>query len=146
MSRAGLVTLLVAALAGCGDSDGDEPSRDEFVAAANRICREANERIAGIASETDDPVEVLERGTEAYRPYLDRLRDLGPPADLRDDWDAFLGGVEDAFALFPRLAAATRSRDREELSELTTRFAQIAGDTRPFAQQHGLDDCLPDQG
>jgi hypothetical protein len=153
MKTAALAVLLVAAAAGCGGSDDDAPSREDFAGSANRICREAEAKVNEIAEQTRarpglDPdeaaIEVLERGTEAYRPYMDRLRDLAAPEDLRDDWDAFLDGVQEAFDLFPRLAAATRSRDREELSELTTRFAQIAGDTRPFAQEHGLTDCLPE--
>jgi hypothetical protein len=153
MKRTVLALLLVALAAGCGGSDDDAPSGDEFADSANRICREAEARIAEIVEETRgraglDPdeaaIEVLERGTEAYGPYMDRLRDLTPPEDLRGEWESFLDGVQEAFDLFPRLAAATRSRDREELSELTTRFAQIAGDTRPFAQEHGLADCLPE--
>ena len=30
------------------------------------------------------------------------------------------------------------------LAELTAKFSEIADDTRPFAQQNGLSDCLPD--
>jgi hypothetical protein len=151
------LALLVLALAGCG---GSGPSIDEFTAEANRVCRDGEASVARIVEEERERIEreggdtdpeqaaadVLERATEEYEPYMDRLRAVEAPDDLKDDWDAFLDRIEEAFGLFPRLAEATRSGDREELTELTTRFARIAGDTRPFAQRHGLDDCLPEGG
>jgi hypothetical protein len=150
MRRLALVVLLVPVLAGCG---GDSSSSEDFTADANRICREAAAEVAEVARETPrsgDPqaaaADVLERGVAVYEPYMDRLRALEAPEDLRADWDAFLDRVQQAFDLFPRLAAATRTRDRRELSELAGRFTQIAGDTRPFAERQGLEDCLPRQG
>jgi hypothetical protein len=138
---AAAVALLLAALAGCGGSDG----ADEFAADANRICREGEARLAEVVEEAgSDASAVLERGTEAYEPYMARLRRLRPPEDLREDWTAFLDRVQEAFDLFPRLAEATRTADAQELSELAERFEAIASATRPFAEQHGLDDCLPE--
>jgi hypothetical protein len=146
------LALLVLVLAGCG---GSGPSEEEFAEEANRICREGEATVARtveqLQARTDADTQevtadVLERSAREYEPYMDRLREVEAPDDLKDDWDAFLDRIEEAFGLFPRLAEATRSGDREELTELTTRFAQLAGDTRPFAQRHGLDDCLPENG
>jgi hypothetical protein len=156
MARAAaLVAVLTAVLAACGGSD-DGPTREDFAAEANRICREGEAKVAGIVEEMQaqggnaDPeqaaADALERATEEYEPIMERLRRVEAPDDLEDDWKAFLDEIQEAFDLFPRLADATRSGDRDELSELTTRFAQIAGDTRPFAQRHDLDDCLPENG
>jgi hypothetical protein len=150
MRRLALLLLLIA---GCG---GSGPSEQEFADEANRICREGESRVARIVEEEQariereggDPQEVtagvLERSTREYRPYMQRLRDVEAPDDLEDDWASFLDQIEQAFDLFPRLAEATRSGDREEIGELTARFAEIAGDTRPFAERHGLDACLPE--
>jgi hypothetical protein len=141
MLRAAAIALLLVALTGCGGSDGD----GEFSANANRICREAEAQLAEVVEQAQgDPAVVLQRGLEAYAPYMDRLRALDVPDDLRADWTAFLDGVQEAFDLFPRLATATRTADAQDLSELADRFEAIARDTRPFAEQHGLDDCLPD--
>jgi hypothetical protein len=151
------LALLVLVLAGCGSSG---PSPEEFTAEANRVCRDGEANVARIVEEEQARIEregadvdpeqaaadVLERATEEYEPYMDRLRAIEAPEDLKDDWEAFLDRIEEAFDLFPRLAEATRTGDSAELTELTTRFTQIAGDTRPFAQRHGLDDCLPENG
>jgi uncharacterized phage infection (PIP) family protein YhgE len=167
MTRLLLVLVLTAALlAGCGggggggggDGGGGTLSRDEFVSKANDICRQGAEKINSKTQEIQDKIQqaktaedqqkavadVLEDTAKEYDPYLDRLGDLDPPADISADWKKFLGGINDAFDLIPDLADATRDGDKNKLSELTTKFSQIAGDTRPFAQKYKLDDCLPE--
>jgi len=159
-----LLVLSATLLAACGGGDngggggGDTLSQDEFVSQANRICKEGAEKInaktqevqgkiqqAKTASEQQKAVaDVLEETAKEYDPYLARLGDLKPPKDIADDWKKFLAGVNNAFDLIPDLADATRKGDRSKLSELTTRFSQIAGDTRPFAQKYQLDQCLPE--
>lgn len=164
-----IVALILAALAGCGGgddggsnggSDGDGPSREQFVADANEICRDGERKVAEITQDGQQELQQaksdkqrrgavadsLEQTSEEYRPYLDRLRDLEPPSDLADEWSSFLDGIAEAFDLIPELADATRANDEEQLSELAREFSSIARDTRPFAENAGLDDCLPDQG
>jgi hypothetical protein len=152
-----LVALALALLAGCGGDDSS--STAEFVADANKICREGEAKIdevsnaeARAAGEADSLEEqrqtvatVLERTTEAYEPYMERLRALEPPADLAESWKSFLDGVERAFDKIPELADATRAGDQKRLTALSEEFTQIARETRPFAEENGLDDCLPDQ-
>jgi hypothetical protein len=160
------LALGLVLLAGCGGGNddgggggGDAMSQEDFVAEANKICREGEEKINAKAQEVQQKLrdagndaeaqqkavaDVLEETAKEYDPYLERLGDLNPPEELQADWDKFLGGVNDAFELIPDLADATRDGDRDKLSELTTKFSQIAGDTRPFAQKYELDDCLPE--
>jgi hypothetical protein len=77
---------------------------------------------------------------------MERLRALDPPSDLDEDWTRFLDGVERAFDLIPDLAAATRAGNQKRLEELSEEFTRIARETRPFAEDNRLDDCLPDPG
>jgi outer membrane murein-binding lipoprotein Lpp len=151
------VVLALTLLAGCGG--GDDPSTGEFVADANRICREGAAKTDEIARQQQEAAgdlesleqqrqavaTTLERTAEAYEPYMERLRALDPPSDLDENWTSFLDGVERAFDLIPDLAEATRGGDQQRLTELSEEFTQIARETRPFAEDNGLDDCLPDQ-
>jgi hypothetical protein len=167
MARWLLTTAVALALiAGCGGDDnsggggGGELSQDELVSKANQICREGATKINAKAQDIQKKIQdaksaeeqqkavadVLEETAKEYDPYLEQLHDLKPPADLSDDWNQFLAGVDKAFDLIPDLADATRSGDRAKLQDLTTQFTQIAGDTRPFAQKYALSDCLPDNG
>jgi predicted nuclease with TOPRIM domain len=155
MGRCAVLLLTVALLAGCGGGDDDSPSKERFVADANRICREGEAKIADVTREQRGRLreavadrqaiaDVLEATTAAYEPYFERLRALDAPSELEEGWTRFLDGVGEAFDLIPELADATRERDREKLAELTSKFSEIADETRPFAQQNGLSDCLPD--
>jgi hypothetical protein len=144
-----LLALPLVLLAGCGGGDDSRRTKKQFVADANRICREGEARIAevardGAATSRRAIADRLEATAREYEPYLERLRELEPPGELEQGWSRFLDGVGEAFDLIPPLADATRERDRETLSELTTKFSQIAADTRPFAQENGLSDCLPE--
>jgi chromosome segregation ATPase len=151
------VVLVLTVAAGCGG--GDNGSTDDFVADANRICREGAAEIQEVTREQQeaagelDSLEkqrqavatTLERTAEAYAPYMDRLRALDPPSDLAESWTSFLEDVERAFDLIPDLADATRSGNQKRLAELSEEFTQIARETRPFAEDNRLDDCLPDE-
>jgi hypothetical protein len=156
------LTIVAAGCGGSGDGggngSGDALSKDEFVAQANKICRAGAEKINAKAKEVQTKIQdaksaqeqqkavadVLEETAKEYDPYLAQLADLHPPEAITADWKNFLGGVNEAFDLIPDLADATRAGNRDKLSELTTKFSQIAGDTRPFAQKYRLDDCLPE--
>ncbi len=151
------LVLAMTVLAGCGG--GDDSSTGDFVADANRICREGEAKIQEVTREQQETAgdlesleqqreavaATLERTAEAYAPYMERLRDLDPPSDLDENWTSFLDGVERAFELIPDLAEATRAADQQRLTELSEEFTRIARDTRPFAEDNRLDDCLPAQ-
>jgi hypothetical protein len=162
-----MLTFALAILTGCGGGDddsggggGDELSQEEFIAQANKICREGAEKIqsqtgevqqkmqdAGNDAQAQEKViaDVLEETAKDYQPYLDRLHDLNPPSDIDDEWNKFISGIDEAFDKIPEVADATRDRDRDKLQDLTADFQRIASDTRPFASKYKLDDCQPDQ-
>jgi DNA-binding PadR family transcriptional regulator len=158
-----VLAIALALLAGCGGGDdgdsGGGPSREQFVADANAVCRDGEKKIQEISEQGRQELEqassdaqrrdavgdVLEQTAEEYRPYLDRLKGLEAPEDLADDWSNFVDGITEAFDLIPELADATRENDEQQLSQLARRFSAIAEDTRPFAEDTGLDDCLPDE-
>ena len=152
------LTLALALLAGCGGDDSS--STGDFVADANKICREGEAKIQEVTREQSEAAgkpqsleEQRQRGGDgaggARRRRTSRTWSacgaLDPPSDLEANWTTFLDGVERAFDMIPELADATRAGDQKRLEELSGEFTQIARDTRPFAEDNRLDDCLPDQ-
>lgn len=141
--RAALALLIV--LAGCGGDGGGEPSRERFVADANRICREGEAAVSRRFDAERSTPDTLRAVADAYEPYLERLRALRPPPDLEGQWDAFLDDVEAGFALLPEIARAAQDEDADALQRIAERASDIANRTRPFAQRHGLEDCLAER-
>jgi hypothetical protein len=148
------------ALASCGDeeetattgSGGDGAGHGDWVAEVNRICRQNQADTQQIAEDVQDEVgtgakataEIIDRSTESTGELLDQLRDVETPGDVSDDYTAFLDRIEEGMELYPQLADSIR--ERKEDPELARQFEEIGDDTRPFAQEHGLGDCVPEQG
>ena len=139
------LALLVLLLAGCGGSGG--PSNEEFAAEANRICREGEADVTAIADQVEGAApeqvaDAIEESSREFEPVLQRLRDLEAPEDLRAGWNAFLDDIGQAADLLGQVADAVRTGNREDGAALAERYEEIARQTRPFAEQHNLDDCL----
>ncbi len=161
------LAFALALLAGCGGGDvegsdaggGDGATKEQFVAEANRICREGEQKLSSITKDAQEEIrqagsqreqqeavaDVLDKTVDEYQPVLDQLRDVQAPEELSEEWSKFLADIQAGFDKFPELADATRDGDREKLEELTADFTRIASDTRPFAERNGLEDCLPEQ-
>ena len=86
MSRLAHVLLgsaLAVGVASCGDSG---LSKADYVAQANEICAEADDKTDAIATPTQpaDIAPYLEKGVEIQEEALDKLEALEPPADDAD--------------------------------------------------------------
>ena len=124
-----LLALLIFVVAGCGDDDdepaADAPTKEEFVAEADKICADADEALAEVALEQypegpptgEDAVAFAE---DVFIPNLqgqhDDLAALTPPE-----------GEEDAFA--------------DLLEQLQTGIDEIAGDPESFVETDALEDA-----
>ena len=124
-----LLALLIFVVAGCGDDDdepeADAPTKEEFVAEADKICADADEALAEVALEQypegpptgEDAVAFAE---DVFIPNLqgqhDDLAALTPPE-----------GEEDAFA--------------DLLEQLQTGIDEIADDPEGFVETDALEDA-----
>jgi len=124
-----LLALLIFVVAGCGGDDdeqeADAPTKEEFVAEADKICADADEALADVALEQypegpptgDDAVAFAE---DVFIPNLqgqhDDLAALTPPE-----------GEEDAFA--------------DLLEQLQTGIDEIADDPESFVETDALEDA-----
>jgi hypothetical protein len=88
--------------------------------------------------------EIIDRSTESSGELVGALRDVETPDDVSDDYSAFLDQIESGIDLYPQLADSIR--EGKEDPGLAEQFEALASGTRPFAEEHGLNDCVPDQG
>lgn len=162
--RSGTLTAVVVALAGCGGGGGDEQAASsgerargdgvteaQWRAEVNKLCASnhlAAERLvrqlqAKDLSEKELTIQVLRRSAKMEGDMLDDLGAIPAPASIQPQFDRFVDRLGDALPLFQKLADAIEQGQNDP--ELTTAAARLAADTRPFATQHGLTRCLPDQ-
>jgi hypothetical protein len=159
-----LLLLLLAlgcalALASCGGDDeepatgsGSGSGNGDWTAEVNAICRKNRDETQRIAAEVQQDsgtgakatAEIIDRSTDSSKALIGDLRDVDTPDDVSDDYEAFLDSIEEGTDLYPRLADAIR--ENKEDKDLTQQFESIANETRPFAKEHGLTDCVPDEG
>jgi len=153
-----LATCCSLALVSCGDDEepaasGSGSGADgDWVAEVNKICRQNRDETQRIAAEVQEDVgtgakataEIIDRSTDSSKALIGDLRDIEPPADVSEDYTAFLDQIEEGTDLYPELADSIR--EGKEDPELAKQFEELANQTRPFAQEHRLTDCVPDQG
>jgi hypothetical protein len=140
--------------AGCGGDDDSDSNADvserKWAAQINAICRENRDRVGQLVLDVrgeglrgdEAGAEVLERSQAIQEELLDRMAAVDAPDDLQDEFDRFLDQLRDSLPLFDRLADAVRAGKNDP--ELNTELLQVAARTRPFATEHGLNNCLTD--
>lgn len=146
--RAGLAAISVAALAvaagGCGE-DGEQVSAEELIARGDRICAEGQKRFAevqatapasaAIAAEQTD--ELLQIATES----LNELRNIRPPDELRERYDAYLEARGRALELLEQGRDAAAAKDAEAYGEAQARAAAEQRERLRLARAVGFKTC-----
>ena len=146
-----VLTTSLALLAGCGGGDdgdsggGDGPSREDFVADANAICRTARRRSrrsrakgSRSSSQASSDKRAARRGRRPARadgrgvPPVPRppATTSSRPEDLAEEWSNFVDGITEAFDLIPELADATRENDEQKLVGADAQVLRHRGATR----------------
>jgi hypothetical protein len=135
---------------GCqGGGGGEALTKQQFVAQANRICADANRRVAAlpapdIASPTATP-ETIEEVVRIQRGALTKLRELDPPATdvpAIDEWldlvAVALARADDAWRALER-----DNRDAVNLANAEGRTAQQQADQ--LGRLYGATQCAEEQ-
>jgi hypothetical protein len=86
---------------------------------------------------------VFERSFPATRRYLNQLGEVQAPEAISEDYNFFVERLKQSV---PLIKALPQSLDNKRaLAVLQAEFKDVAADTRPFAIEHDLKACLPDQ-
>jgi hypothetical protein len=145
MRRALLLSVLApAVLAGCGE-DAEQLSAEELVSRADEICVESAARFdetqaespanPGEASEQTD--ELVEIASDA----LEDLRNLRPPDELREAYDAYLEARGASLELLEQGRDAARDQDEEAYATAQAEASAGLPDRKKLAQAVGLKRC-----
>ena len=149
IAAAAVVTMLVLAACGGDDSSGGsgEPlTQEEFIAAADAICTEADEKsdALGEPESLDDATQLLRDGVAIFEEQLDGLRDLTPPEELSASMDRaveLLGQVNDSIT---EAADAFEAGELADAEEILDGIEPVSDELDQIAADIGLEACGSD--
>ena len=135
----GVALCAATSLAAC--SGGSE--KEDFVAAADDVCRDADERIAEIRRLRGKKgvLEYVDQAKGISADLVADLRELEPPEGDTTGVEEMIDGVERATNLLEPLAQATLDQDADEVRELQQEVRQITDDVSELAESYGFEVC-----
>ncbi|MGH2984519.1 MAG: hypothetical protein ACRDK5_09750 [Solirubrobacterales bacterium] len=135
--------VAVAAIAGCGGSD--EVSAEELVQQGDDVCREVQERFTEIQAQ---PPANASEGAEQAGELLGvaddaqaELRDLEPPAELRDGYDGYLDARDELSDALERGKQAAEDQDGDAYGKAQEEAASGAPERQRLARELGFRVC-----
>ncbi len=94
-------------LAACGGDDA--LSRDDYVKQANAVCRDYNQKVAGLPEPQsfEDVPAFVDKGKALAGEAVGKLDELEPPEELKADHEAFVKEGREVSATADRIAATS---------------------------------------
>ena len=134
-----VAALAATSLAGCSD----DSAREDFIAAADDACREADEDIRDIVvpRAKEGVLDYVAQAQEISADLVADLRELDPPEADRRQIDRMIDLLERATELLEPLAQATVDRDVAELGELQQEVQQVTEEVSEIAASYGFEVC-----
>lgn len=134
------VSIPALMLVGCGD---EGPTKQEFIARADRICADAKQDLAKLGRPKD--IGDLERlSAEARRinaRVLKELRALEAPEEDRAQIRRMIERLEHATETIPSLTEAARAGDEAALARAARRIRVATEDASRIARDYGFKEC-----
>ena len=147
--RTTLIAVICFALAGglaaCGDDSSEQLSSEELISRADEICRGGIERFGEIQSKPpSNAVEAEDQTAELVdvaSDELDELRELRPPEELQESYDAYLESRARALDQLERGRDAAADRDTDAYVAAQSKVTADQGSRLKLAKAVGLQDC-----
>jgi Rad3-related DNA helicase len=139
--RSAQLLAAIAALLAVGGCGGE--SKGDVVAEGDKICREANDKLADL-EEPEDVSGLPDYAREA-RPIVEDavadLKALDPPDQDRESFDEFIEKSEELDDLLKELSEAGSGATDAELQEASERIGEVTEESNAAAEEYGFEDC-----
>ena len=137
--RAAAAVFLLVLLAGCGGGD----SREGFVDDVSEICRKSNNRVQelGTPESFTDTLLYARQAEDAVSDQIDELRELDPPAELEDQFEAYVATLEDRRRQLELLSDAADRTNMADIEGIGTELNELSRKAKPQARRAGLTGC-----
>lgn len=140
----GLLCLLGLTACGGGDS-GD--SKAEVVTKANEICSQAEQQSRAYTEDHDQPQSpeqvnaALAEDARITKQVADKLDELDPPEDGKENFDTFVASQQKSAALYDQQVNASKTGDDKEFLNSSEQLLDKTDDAKKSAEAYGLTDC-----
>ena len=153
-----LAALLIAGCGGGGDETEtttptvEEPTaltKDELIEQGDGICAEVNAAVGALtSSESSEATEAeeTEKVANLYTGMVERLQDLGAPADDDGSYAKFMGAAEELAKVEGEAKLAAEREDLEAIGETTGEAEVALEEFHSLAAIYGFEDCSEDPG
>lgn len=140
VTRVLVVAAALLALTGCGESGTNGAT---FVSQANRICAEANRRIASLPAINTiaDLLKTGPREISAANSAITKLGALTPPSATRGKVRQLISGLTEETALIGEVVAAARAGNVTQAQALAAQASARNASDRATATSLGLTEC-----
>jgi ElaB/YqjD/DUF883 family membrane-anchored ribosome-binding protein len=143
--------LVVLGLVACGGGGDDAPSKADFAADANEICKDAEEALQDVgrnASSPDEIADAVDKVIDETQKSVDRLKDLDRPdgaaGEAADKFvDALQSDIEDkGIPALEDLRDALKDNDQQAAQKAARRLQAIeTTDSDRLAREAGVKGC-----
>ena len=126
--------VLVFGVAACGGGDGDAPSKADFAASADKICKNAETALQNVGENAKSPDEVaaaVDKVIDETQKSIDELQDLDrPDGDAGEAADKFVDAlstdIEDkGIPALEDLRDALKDKDQQAAQEAAQKLQAI---------------------
>ena len=140
--------LIVLGLAACGGGD-DAPSKADYAADAERICKDAEKELQGLGegSSADEVAAAIDKAIEKTRSSVDELKELKrPDGATGEQAEEFVNAIESEIdkgvPALRDLGQAVKDNDQKAAQDAYRRLQEIEDtDTDKLARELGITGC-----
>jgi hypothetical protein len=150
-----VVLIAACALVGCGGGGDDEPtapppvetteaalSEAELLAQGDAICAEVNAAVGTLSSTAGaDPAARVAQEAELYGGMVERLKDLGAPAEESAGYSEFISAAEQLDQAESDAQLAAERGDEGGLAEAQSAVGTALESFQEAAAGYGFKDC-----
>ena len=118
-------------------------TRAEFVAQADAICRKYEARLDALGQPEDvgELRSFADRALPIARDGREELGELSPPAELEEDYDAWLEQGNEAIEIVERLRDAAEDGDQAEIQQIAQEAQRVDAESNRLAGELGFEQC-----